>query len=238
MFGGKAVEPEGQFARVQGAAHRAGRMPQRSILAQDVYEIIRGDLLTGRIEPGSRMNLDHLARSLHVSNTPVRQALAQLESEGLVSKEAYKGFAASTILDTRAIYEMYEFRLMVEPPTAARAARHANADSLEAFDKTCDASRINSLLESRDARELGRLDIEFHGQIARLAGNELVYDTLLLNLERLHLFASYMRKDAGAHAWDQHRVILDALKRGEPADAAEAMRLHLHDAFDRMNLFA
>lgn len=238
MFGGEAVEPEGQFAGVQSATHRAGRMPQRSILAQDVYEIIRSDLLTGRIEPGSRMNLDHLARSLHVSNTPVRQALAQLESEGLVSKEAYKGFAASTILDTRAVYEMYEFRLMVEPPTAARAARHANADSLEAFDKTCDASRINSLLESRDARELGRLDIEFHGQIARLAGNELVYDTLLLNLERLHLFASYMRKDAGAHAWDQHRVILDALKRGKSADAAEAMRLHLHDAFDRMNLSA
>ena len=66
-----------------------GRQPQRTVLADDVYEIIRESLISQRIAPGSRLNLDELARKLHVSNTPVRQALARLESDCLVTKEPY-----------------------------------------------------------------------------------------------------------------------------------------------------
>src|SRR6185436_1405366 len=100
-----------------------GRQPQRTVLADDVYEIIRESLISQRIAPGARLNLDELARKLHVSNTPVRQALARLESDGLVTKEPYRGFAASRLLDSRTIIELYEYRLMIEPATAARAAR-------------------------------------------------------------------------------------------------------------------
>ena len=52
------------------------RLPPRSLLADDVYETLRDNLRAGRIPAGTRLNLDQLARDLHVSNTPVRQALA------------------------------------------------------------------------------------------------------------------------------------------------------------------
>jgi DNA-binding GntR family transcriptional regulator len=64
------------------------------MLADDVYATVRQSLLDQRIAPGSRINLDALARELHVSHTPVRHALARLDSEGLVRREPFRGYRA------------------------------------------------------------------------------------------------------------------------------------------------
>jgi DNA-binding GntR family transcriptional regulator len=220
---------------IDPGSHSPLRRPQRSVLADDVYDIIRDGLVSHRIPPGSRLNLDQLARELHVSNTPVRQALARLESEGLVQKEPYRGFSASRLLDSRTIAELYGYRLLIEPPTAARAARHrtdAQAAELEAL---CDPAKISPFVadETPDG-DLAQLDVDFHCRIARQAGNNVVLENLAQTLTRMRLYSAYGVHGAAELAWEEHRAVTAAIRGGDAEAAATAMRTHLTNGLDRM----
>lgn len=211
------------------------RRAQRSVLADDVYDILRDGLVTQRIAPGSRLNLDQLARELHVSNTPVRQALARLESEGLVEKEPFRGFAASRLLDSRTIAELYGYRLLIEPPTAARAARCRNDAQAAALEALCDPGTIDQLVEDESAAgQLAQKDVDFHCDIARQAGNTVVVENLSQTLTRMTLYSLYGRHGAAAEAWQEHRAISTAISAGDPEGAATAMRAHLKNGLERM----
>lgn len=211
-----------------------GRVPQRSVLADEVYRILRENLIARRIEPGARLNLDQLARDLHVSNTPVRQALARLESDGLVTKEPYRGFAASPLLDSRAIAELYDYRLMIEPPTAARVARRPRPEVVAELDGLCDGESIQALIDEGAEDALGDRDIAFHCAIAREAGNTVVLDSLAAALTRMRLYTVYHRHGAASQAWDEHRSVLESIRAGDPEAAALAMRAHLTCGLDRL----
>jgi DNA-binding GntR family transcriptional regulator len=211
------------------------RQPQRTVLADDVYEIIRDSLISQRIAPGARLNLDELARKLHVSNTPVRQALARLESDGLVTKEPYRGFAASRLLDSRTIIELYEYRLLIEPATAARAARKRT--ELEAIDleRTCADETISGIVgDPVRAEELPQLDVDFHCTVAKHAGNRVVLDNLSELMTRMTLYSGYGHAGAAELAWAEHRAIAAAIRSGDSEGAAAAMRIHLTSGLDRM----
>jgi DNA-binding GntR family transcriptional regulator len=104
-------------------ASAAPRVPKRSALADEVHEILRESVLKQRFKHGERLNLAQLTREMHVSNTPVRAALARLESEGLVIRVPYRGYTVSPMLDSRGVSECYDFRLLLEPVAAARAPR-------------------------------------------------------------------------------------------------------------------
>lgn len=211
-----------------------GRVPQRSVLADEVYRILRDHLTAHRIEPGARLNLDQLARELHVSNTPVRQALARLEADGLVTKEPYRGFAASPLLDSRTIAELYDYRLMIEPPTAARVARRSNPDIVAELEALCDSDEVEALIRDGSDDSLGERDIAFHCAIARAAGNTVVRENLAATLTRMRLYTVYHRRGAASHAWEEHRAVLDAIRGGDHEAAAAAMRAHLTSGLDRV----
>ena len=217
------------------AGHSPLRRPQRSVLADDVYDIIRDGLVSHRIAPGSRLNLDQLARELHVSNTPVRQALARLESEGLVQKEPYRGFSASRLLDSRTIAELYAYRLLIEPPTAARAARYRSDAQAAELESLCDPQTIAPLVAQEAAdSELPQLDVDFHCHIARQAGNGVVLENLSQTLTRMRLYSIYGHQGAAELAWEEHRAITVAIRTGDSDGAATAMRTHLTNGLDRM----
>ena len=67
------------------------RTPRRSVLSDEIYDMIKAMIFNHEIEPGSRVNIDALSFQLEVSQTPVREALARLESDGLIAKEPLKG---------------------------------------------------------------------------------------------------------------------------------------------------
>lgn len=211
------------------------RQPRRNVLADDVYEIVRDGLISRRIPPGSRLNLDLLARELHVSNTPVRQALARLESEGLVTKEPYRGFAASRLLDSRTITELYEYRLLIEPPTAARAARRRTEAGAAELESLCDADTVDQLLGAASTdSQLPQRDVDFHNCVARQATNSVIVENLRQTLTRMRLYSGYGQSGAAGEAWEEHRAIVAAIRAQEPDAAARAMHVHLTKALDRI----
>jgi DNA-binding GntR family transcriptional regulator len=216
-----------------GHGETVARAVRRSVLADEVYEILRESLRTGRMAPGDRLNLDRLARDLHVSNTPVRQALARLESDGLVTKEPYRGFHVSPLLDSRTVAELYDFRLMIEPPSAARAAGRGRPEAVRALAALCDAAEIEVLLAAADVDAMAVRDADFHTAIAREAGNALVVEHLTDALTRMSLYTTYHQRGDGELAWDEHRAVLAAIREGDPDGAAAAMRAHLDSGLRR-----
>jgi DNA-binding GntR family transcriptional regulator len=225
----------GPDGRERSAVDAIWKPPPRNMLADDVYDVIRTGLLANRFVPGERLNLDQIARELGVSNTPVRQALARLESEGLITKEPYRGFRVSTLLDQRSIEELYEYRLFVEPPTAANAARgeaHAAAAGLASL---VDPAAIDDDPGSASGHEaMSQRDADFHCSVARIAGNRVVTEALERTYAKTRLYQVYGRSNANLETAQEHQRILDAIVVGDPDAAAAAMREHLMHGFERL----
>src|SRR5689334_21207486 len=159
-------------ARTEETMTSAGpRLPQRQVLADDVYEAVKALVMDHVIAPGARVSIDGLARQLGVSQTPIREALARLESDGLVTKEPLRGYSATPLLTRSEVDDLFQFRLLVEPWAAARAAEVASRD-----DHARIAAEIAAMPEppSSDAYEayksLAAHDSRFHGLLAELAG--------------------------------------------------------------------
>jgi len=206
-------------------------------VVDQVYEHIRELLVSGRVEPGSRLNLLDVSRRLHVSNTPVRRALARLVAEGLVSSERNRGFFASPLLDTRTIDELYDFRLMVEPTAAGRAARAATPERLEVLTALVDPAEVRLLIADAGQPEgcdrLLARDHDFHGTIAEFAGNRLVASHLATTFDALRQFTRCSRSSA-PQAWDEHRAIVAAIAAADAEKAALAMRAHLMNTREQL----
>src|ERR1041384_1605346 len=91
-------------------------------LADEVYRRIRADIMSLKLPPDTRVSVDSLARELGVSQTPIRAALSMLEANGLVSKRHFAGYATSPRMDRAQWDELFEFRLLIEPHAARKAA--------------------------------------------------------------------------------------------------------------------
>ncbi|MFI5534060.1 GntR family transcriptional regulator [Kitasatospora sp. NPDC051853] len=201
-------------------------VPPQSVLAAYVYGTLRADLLDGRIAPGERLNLDGLARRLHVSNTPVRQALAALTAEGLTDRLPNRGYRASPLLDARSIEELYEYRLLVEPPTAAAAALRPGPHR---------AGELPALVDPAGAgADPARRDVAFHLAVARGAGNRVTAAALAQVLGRSCEYQLYAAPEALTRTAQEHLLIARAVVAGEPETARAAMRAHLTSALLRL----
>jgi len=87
----------------------------RQILTDSVYDAVKALIMDDVVPPGAKLNMDALARDLAVSPTPIREALARLESERLVVKEPLRGYTTAPLLTRAAFEDLYDFRLHLEP---------------------------------------------------------------------------------------------------------------------------
>jgi len=99
-----------------GIGEEAGsrRLPRSQGFAEEVMKVIRSDIMSLRIPPDTRISIDQLARELGVSQTPIREALSQLEAMGLVTKRHYVGYCSAPQLSRKQLDELYEARLLLE----------------------------------------------------------------------------------------------------------------------------
>lgn len=214
---------------------RLEALPGRQVLADGVYEQIRALIMNDGIEPGARVNIDEIARELGVSGTPVREALARLESEELVSRLPLRGYRVTELLNRKEVDDMYALRLLLEPPSAARAAA-AMSDShvaaLEAELATCPVAPAEDAYS--DYKALTAHDARLHELILHLAGNVAVEQAFARTHCHLHFFRLNYNQPFGDQTISEHRVIVDALVAGNGAGARKAMTDHLEVARDRL----
>lgn len=206
-------------------------LPRRQMLADDVHEAIKALIMDHAIEPGGRVSIDGLARQLGVSPTPVREALARLESAELVVKEPLRGYRTTALLNRDELEDLYQFRLLIEPWAAARAAERAGAsgrERLRAEMASCDVPR-NATYGAY--KELTAHDTRFHVLVAELAGSAQVRLAFERTHCHLHIFRLHYDRGIGDRTLDEHRAITDAILEGDPRAAEAAMRNHLETSY-------
>jgi DNA-binding GntR family transcriptional regulator len=211
------------------------RLPERHLLADDVYETVKAMLMDHAIAPKARLSIDGLARRLEVSQTPIRETLARLESEGLVNKEPMRGYSATSLLDRESLGDLYELRLLLEPWAAARAARLVDEEGVARLDAelaTCPGAPAGT--DYNAYRLITAHDARFHDLIAELAGSAQVRAAFERTHAHLHLFRLSYGQNLGSHALDEHHEFVRAIAGRSPRDAKSAMRAHLVTARDRL----
>lgn len=206
------------------------RLPARMSLADSVYDILLARLMEGSPEPGEPLNIDALARDLEVSQTPIREALARLESTGLVTRAALKGYRVAPLFTAREIDNLMDARGVIEPVNAFLASGRITSGILHEL-----AESIDELVESprgpgfSEIRDYWAADERFHNLIAEQADNEFLlgaYQSLGGHVQRFRLFGGLGVTDADA-AIAEHTVILEAFRAGNAEAARDAMAAHI-----------
>lgn len=230
--GGQGMEPTSGAG--DGARERSAPAP-RQVLADRVYEAIKSMVMDHEIAPGARVGIDALARTLEVSPTPVREALARLESDGLVVKRSQAGYRATELLTSPGLEELFEMRLLLEPRAAALAAQRADEARLDRLEQLQEEMR--SLPGSGDRyavyRDFAALDQRFHETVAEAAGSPLLCDAVERLHAHLHIFRLSSIPGAGEPTHAEHDRIVRAVLRRSPDRAAEAMTEHLERSLAR-----
>ena len=208
-------------------------------LSDRMYDLLLGQFMDGSRASGEPLNIDALAREFKVSQTPLREALAKLESTGLVRREALKGYRVAPSLDPIEVGKLLDARLAIEPALAFETARRTTPEFLADLDVSVrDLERSVELAdrESESFKLYWASDGRFHSLIAEQCSNpflETAYKSLVGHIQRFRLF-SKVGSESGAHfAAIEHRGIYQAVADGQADHAADLMRTHLANAKNR-----
>lgn len=203
---------------------------RRQSLYEQVYSALRTGILTGELVPGSRLIETQLTEWLNVSRTPLREALRQLQKEGLITADSNGGMRVITISATDAA-ELYDCRLALEQLSVMEACNHITDAQLMALEDTViqaeaqdfHASRIEMLLQLLD------LDYQFHRLIAVNSGNRRLVSLLNQMFDAMALLRiqTLQQNPAVLDIRLEHRQIYEAIAQRDAAAATEAVRLHL-----------
>jgi DNA-binding GntR family transcriptional regulator len=209
--------------------------PRRSVLGDEVYELIKSRLMDNLVEPGSRLSIDGLARDFGCSPTPVREALARLESDGLVAKRAHHGYTVAPLMDAKSFDELFRVRLLLEPAAASWAAERASRPQVKNLkDLIAEMEEPVKGASYESYKAFAAQDAAFHLAIASTSGVDLMVDILERLRPHSQLYRLYYETGIAMDTVLEHQKVLDAVADHDVDGAAEAMRFHLHAARGRL----
>lgn len=223
--------------RQPGDAARPGhsRAERRSPVSEGVYEELLSRVLSSEMDAGDRITIDALGRELGVSQTPIREALQRLTVEGVVVHHHLSGYRVAPKITQQQFEHLVEVRLVLEPVAARSAVENMPAEMFGELDQL--NAEMAEVLEDpepdRGYAVFSRLDAQLHDLIALGSGNPYVRDALNRLHTHAHLFRLANYAQITARAVDEHALILTALRRRDPGEAALAMQHHIKLSAER-----
>lgn len=190
-----------------------------------VRERLRNDILSNYFAPGTRLKILDLVKLYNVSQMPIREALQQLQGEGLIVIEQHKGAYVRQV-DKRLVSNIYDVRRVIEVYLTLESMRHITDEVLKKLRKIqagCEKAAKKGKLE-----QLLEFNTDFHGTLYRLADNEEAFRLVeghwqLINSLRMTFgFGA----DRGQEIVNEHEAILRALEKRDEKALEEAANLH------------
>lgn len=200
----------------------------------EISEKILDAIMDHRLPPGTKLTEEKLASIFQVSRTKIRESLARLSYEGVVSLQPNRGaFVASpTINDAR---DVLDVRRVIEPELVRRVANVASHRELAELRNH--VSQEMAAHKAADRRSIVRLSGDFHIRLARLSGNTIfhrvVRELVSVNCLVIALYDSPNVPSCPSH---EHGFILDALENSDGKLAAKRMLEHLTNVEKSLNL--
>lgn len=228
------------MSRKSGHAEAANLRPARGTLRQRAYDTLKASILNGSLRRGERLSETRLMREFDIGRTPLREALNQLEREGLVVGRPNSGYCVADF-DMEAVCHLLVVREGLDAIAAEVAAAVASDADLERLRAVMGEIEALDSAHARSpetyAKEL-ELGLKIHEVILESTGNgplieitRRVYDQL-----RLALWLEVLWIDVWEDAVEEHRAIVDALLARDGKRAAQAARDHVRGTRENMNI--
>jgi DNA-binding GntR family transcriptional regulator len=201
----------------------------RQSLGEVVYDRLLSAILSGQLIGGDELSEVTLADQFGVSRTPVREALNRLASDGLVENGHNRRATVRTIT-REMVVEIYQVRQCLESGATRLAAARMGADEIARLDALAATVRPDGV--AIDQEKALVFDAELHGSIARNCGNRRLAD----EVKRYSNFVPIFQRLAGKRddrlllAYEQHLMIIEALRARDGDGAAAVMTEHIRSA--------
>ena len=197
----------------------------RATLSDQIYDYLRGEILTGRVLPGERLDLGELVERLKVSKMPVKEAIARLATEGLLDVQAQRGTFVSHV-NPRELAETFEVRCALEMLAGELACKQAKKTDIERL-----RSLVTEMEQSDEVAGHLELNFRFHSLIVELSGNRKLAETyhrlrVPIQVAGIH-YRSENWVDRVAQEQKEHRAIVRALEQKDAEAVSRAIREHI-----------
>jgi DNA-binding GntR family transcriptional regulator len=200
----------------------------RSPLSEQAAAHLRAEIFQGRYRAGDFIRIDRVASSLGMSTTPVREALAMLQSQGFVAIKPHYGFIVLPVA-AEDINDVFVIRAFLAGELTARACPRLDAPTLQSL-RDLHQSFIETSKKRRRYEDLERLNLAFHQTIYQAAGSGrlLQFQDLALLYAPSGVYPRLAGWIEGSIA--QHEAVLEALTRRRQAAARRAMEDHIRSS--------
>lgn len=213
---------------IQSGAASAVQPHAPTTLRAHVVKMLSADILAGKYKPGDRLNESQIARELNISRIPVREALSQLQEQGLVQNRERRGMFVTNI-GPEEVLQISSLRIVLETEALRLAKARMTPEIVQ---------KLDALVARMDAwdgtlLEAAALDLEFHREIWKATGNP--YLERALNALMVPLFAhktlEHVTREIRRWRLSHHRIILDAVVGRSDDDPQEALLTHMRMSY-------
>lgn len=190
---------------------------------------IRDLIVSDELPQGAKINLDELAATLGTSRTPVRDALARLQTEGLVQIISRVGVYVREI-SLQEVLEVYSIKASLEPLMAKWATERSSEEERAAYADS--AKKLRGLVKGADAAPYIELIVARRARMIELARSEVISSIFRLIDERVRLLRTrnLSHVERRLASVKEHLAIAEAVRRGDADRAAELTRAHVESA--------
>ncbi|MCI8586904.1 MAG: GntR family transcriptional regulator [Lachnospiraceae bacterium] len=215
--------------------HGHGETQDKYSLRGRVYGHIREDILSGRYQQNTELKETAIGAELGVSRTPVREALRQLELEGLVNIIPNRG-AYVNMITAKDVQDIYVIRSMLEGLCARWATEHITKEQLEDLEETLCLSEYHT--KKGNYEKLYELDGQFHEQLYNASNSRILNHVL----SDFHDYVKRVRKATLAFqgrsvkSTEEHRAIFEAVRSRDADQAEELAKVHVKHTIECMNV--
>jgi DNA-binding GntR family transcriptional regulator len=199
--------------------------PARSDFVDATYRVLVDAITDGSLAPGERITQEEIAEQLHVSRSPVLQALRLLKKDGFIEDAPGRGVQVAQ-LDIAWVANLYQVRGALDALAAQLAARKRHVVDPDII------QRGRRVAEGDDLRAIVDSDLEFHNAIYVASGNPLIAENAQrywIHLRRV-MGAVHRVAQHRATLWDEHQAIADAIGQGDAERAVMLSDLHISRA--------
>ena len=203
-------------------------------LADQVFEHIETDILSGKYQKGENLTESKLSLELGVSRTPIREALRRLEQEHLI-EESPKGMVVVGIGE-KDLADIFEIRAALEGRAAALAAQNYTDEQINAVREAVEFQEF--YLGKQDADRIKSMDSRFHETIYKMSGSTVFYDVLMPLHKKILKYrkASVSNVSRAKASVAEHRAIYEALLAHDSELAARLISEHLENAYKHISV--
>jgi DNA-binding GntR family transcriptional regulator len=195
---------------------------ERTLLSEKAYAVLRSAIIDGTLAPGERLRDVELETRLGLSRTPIREALARLEEDGLVESvpNRYTRVTPLDLRDARDAYPvvaaLHALAAELAVPRLSRADIRAMLDENDRFAHAVAASDVDEAMAADDA---------FHDVLINASGNPAIASVLERLMPRLHrLERAQFGSLSGRRSVSQHKTLIAAARQGDSRATAAAVR--------------